>query len=420
MKRSGSLLYITLFFALFTLFKAFLQLRNELHDPTEAFKFFVSKGSASLEELNHALVRCNRIFRSFLFQNIVSTLLSLTILWKKMIPRSLKRLSFAKYDFLKTCILICGFVLLNSFLLFITKLLFSIDFSPHLLFYFFRLDLQMQLFYSTILYFTVAFLGRAAFLVIPLWVFLVQFFRIIIRLNQLLSRRTNFTWTSEKEKAIESLLLKIGFPVSRIFMSKEHNSAFYLGTFGRDSDSIISISSHFFNTIPVNELLAIVAHELGHWWHMDPVRRFIIWFIISFFLSFGLLIFFSRKNLTKAFGFEHASNEEDAKDKTGILYRLMPGAINPSHLVLIFFLFFSQATEIRNCVLNLVSQIAEFRADAFSAKHGFTQDQVSALIKHAGSSNVSMDPLFQTFMISHPSNERRIKRLLGKDKLSTD
>lgn len=146
----------------------------------------------------------------------------------------------------------------------------------------------------------------------------------------------------------------------------------------------------------LEEVVAVLGHELGHWKMMHLPQRIAIIQVRLFlqFFMFGQMI--NNPNLYAAFGME-------------------------SRPVLIGFLFFNYLLGPMDFVLNVVDVMVtrwqEFQADEFSVKLGKAQDLKSGLIKLQieNLGNMNPDKWYSTWHYSHPPMVERLQAIEARE-----
>lgn len=141
------------------------------------------------------------------------------------------------------------------------------------------------------------------------------------------------------------------------------------------------------------EVLAVLGHELGHWYLSHTVKNLIISQVNTFlcFLVFGLLI--NKAVLYQAFGFTS-----------------QPTLIG---LLIIFQFIFAPYNELLSFCMTVLSRRFEFQADAFAKSMHFAEKLKSALIK-LNQDNLGFpltDWLYSAWHYSHPPLLERLKAL---------
>lgn len=191
---------------------------------------------------------------------------------------------------------------------------------------------------------------------------------------------------------IEALLAKCGFESKGLFVmdaSKRstHGNAYFSG-FGKAKRIV------FFDTLlqkhSEEEILSILAHELGHY-KLGHVRERIIEAAALTFLAFAVLHWAFAGGLAKAFGLP---------DDPGLVLVIVLFAMGPvGHLL--------------SPLTNFLSRRAEFQADGFAKSMLGPQPMISALTKLSRDNLATLTPdwLYTVFYNSHPPIPERIAHL---------
>jgi len=144
-----------------------------------------------------------------------------------------------------------------------------------------------------------------------------------------------------------------------------------------------------------NEILAVLAHEIGHFKKKHIQKSLIISIITTGITLFVLSLFLDNPVLSKALG----SN------------------VPSFHLGLIGFSFlFTPITELMGLVTNFISRKNEYKADANTEKYNLQEALISGLKKNASKSltNLNPHPWYVFWYYSHPTLLNRIKSLATK------
>ena len=203
---------------------------------------------------------------------------------------------------------------------------------------------------------------------------------------------------------IRSILQKIGITVSRVFRMdasrrSRHTNAYFSGI-GRVKRIILYDT--LLETMNQDEMLAVLAHEAGHWKKKHILKMIIATEVLSFFVLYAVFLTFRTDVLTDLFLIQH----ETFYAKIVVLGFL--GGI-------ISFPF----TPLRS----FISRRFEKEADRFAFfLTGNNDSMISALIKLSKDnlSNLHPHPLYAAFYYSHPPMIQRIgqigklKRDVGK------
>lgn len=193
---------------------------------------------------------------------------------------------------------------------------------------------------------------------------------------------------------IEALLERCGFKSNGIFMMdgsrrSAHGNAYFTGM---GNNKRIVFFDTLLKQLNIDEVEAVLAHELGHFRHKHVRKRFIL-MAASSFIGLAILGWLIQQDW---------------------FYQGL-GVSTPSvHIALILFLlvmpiftFFIQP------ILAYGSRKHEFEADAFAAQHTDAEHLIHALVKmyEENASTLTPDPLYSAFHDSHPPAPVRIAQL---------
>ncbi len=196
------------------------------------------------------------------------------------------------------------------------------------------------------------------------------------------------------KQRIETLLTKCGFKSQGLFVMdgssrSSHGNAYFTG-FGASKRVV------FFDTLlerlNVDEIEAVLAHELGHFKHHHVIKRIVMLFSISF-LGLALLGWLINQPwFYTGLGVTQISN----------------------YMALILFLLVSPIfLFLLRPLMASYSRKNEFEADDYAANHASAKDLVKALVKlyRDNASTLTPDPLHSAFYDSHPPASIRISKL---------
>lgn len=198
----------------------------------------------------------------------------------------------------------------------------------------------------------------------------------------------------ELKTAIETFSQKVKFPLDNIFVmdgSKRSAkaNAFFSGI-GKKKKIVLYdtlISNH-----TTDELLAVLAHEVGHFKKKHIIWSYGLSIIQVFFVLFVLSLMIFNENLSLALG----------------------GTTQAIHLNLIAFaILFSPISGITGLAMSLLSRKNEFEADAY-AKETFDRHALSNALKKLSVdtlSNLYPHPAYVFFHYSHPPLLQRLDAL---------
>lgn len=199
---------------------------------------------------------------------------------------------------------------------------------------------------------------------------------------------------------IEALLQKCGFATSGLFVmdgSKRsaHGNAYFTG-FGKTKRIV------FFDTLlerlELNEVEAVLAHELGHFKHRHVMKRI----AASFALSLGFLWLLGVLMQTAWF-----------YQGLGVTASTGSGQPPVALALLLFFMVMPIFSFLFSPLMSAYSRRHEFEADAYAARQTVSGDLVNALVKlyQDNAATLTPDPLYSKFYDSHPPAAVRIANL---------
>jgi STE24 endopeptidase len=198
----------------------------------------------------------------------------------------------------------------------------------------------------------------------------------------------------ELKTAIENFSKKVNFPLDNIFVmdgSKRSSkaNAFFSGI-GRKKK--IVLYDTLINNHSTEELVAVLAHEVGHFKKKHIILSFILSVIQIFFLLFVLSLMIFNADLSFALG----------------------GTQQAIHLNLIAFaILFSPVSGVTGLLMSLLSRKNEFEADAY-AKQTYSGVALSEALKRLSVdtlSNLYPHPAYVFFYYSHPPLLQRLRAL---------
>jgi STE24 endopeptidase len=198
---------------------------------------------------------------------------------------------------------------------------------------------------------------------------------------------------------VEGLLQRCGFASNGLFVmdgSKRsaHGNAYFTG-FGKGKRIV------FFDTLlsrlDVDEIEAVLAHELGHFKKRHIVKRLALSFVASL-AGLALLGYLSGQPWFYQ----------------GLGVTIDPAADRPAGIaLLLFFLALPAFTFVLRPLATYLSRKDEFEADAYAAALADPGRLTSALVKlyEDNASTLTPDPVHSAFYDSHPPAAIRIERL---------
>ncbi|HZY78755.1 MAG TPA: M48 family metallopeptidase [Cyclobacteriaceae bacterium] len=198
----------------------------------------------------------------------------------------------------------------------------------------------------------------------------------------------------ELKSAIEEFSKKVKFPLDNIFVmdgSKRSSkaNAFFSGI-GRKKK--IVLYDTLINNHTTEELVAVLAHEVGHFKKKHIILSFVLSVVQIFFLLFVLSLMIFNQDLSVALG----------------------GTQQAIHLNLIAFaILFSPVSGVTGLLMSLLSRKNEYEADAY-AKETYSGVALAEALKRLSVdtlSNLYPHPAYVFFYYSHPTLLQRLEAL---------
>ena len=198
----------------------------------------------------------------------------------------------------------------------------------------------------------------------------------------------------ELRDAIEAFALKAGFELKNVYVmdgSKRSTKAnAYFTGFGKKKR--IVLFDTLIKDLTTDEIVAVLAHEVGHYKKKHVVSSMIMSIITTGITFYILSLFLGNTQLAEALG----------------------GTVASFHLGLIGFSFlFSPISELTGLAFNAISRKNEYQADNYAAQFGLGDALISALKKLSvkSLSNLNPHPLIVFWYYSHPTLLQRTKKI---------
>lgn len=198
----------------------------------------------------------------------------------------------------------------------------------------------------------------------------------------------------ELRTEIEKFAGEVGFKLKNIFVidgSKRSTKANAYFT-GLGPKKRIVLYDTLMDKMTTDEIVAVLAHEIGHYKHKHTLKNIVISLPSTLLLFFILGLMLKSDTLAQALG----------------------GSAANFHLnVLAFGIIYSPVSLILNLITNQLSRRYEYQADNYAASHGFGTQLISGLKKLSSTSlsNLTPHPLYVFFHYSHPTLYQRIKNI---------
>lgn len=198
----------------------------------------------------------------------------------------------------------------------------------------------------------------------------------------------------ELKTAIEVFAKKVNFPLDNIFVMDGSKRSAKANAFfsGIGKKKKIVLYDTLINNHTTDELVAVLAHEVGHFKKKHILLSYLISVVQVFFVLFVLSNMIFHENLSLALG----------------------GQQQALHLNLIAFgILFSPISGITGLLMNMLSRKNEFEADAY-ARETFSGTALAQALKKLSVdtlSNLFPHPWYVFFHYSHPPLLSRLKAL---------
>jgi STE24 endopeptidase len=194
--------------------------------------------------------------------------------------------------------------------------------------------------------------------------------------------------------AIESFSLRAGFKLKNIYVmdgSKRSSKANAYFT-GIGAKKRIVLYDTLINDLSVEEIVAVLAHEIGHYKKKHTLTGLIISTLETGFTLYIFSLLVNKPDLSAALGTNQHS----------------------FHLaILAFGVLYSPVSLVLGLAMNVVSRSNEYAADRFASQFEQGNNLISALRKltRKNLSNLTPHPAYVFFHYSHPTLLQRIRSL---------
>ena len=200
----------------------------------------------------------------------------------------------------------------------------------------------------------------------------------------------------ELKSAIEKYAQKVGFTLNNIFVidgSKRSTKAnAYFSGFG--SQKRITLFDTLINDLETDEIVAVLAHEVGHYKRKHIVFNLASSTLLTGFTLFILSLFINSSILSEALGVSKPS----------------------FHIGLIAFgILYSPISEITSLIMNYVSRVFEYQADNF-AKETFAAKPLITSLKKLSKNSLSNLTPHKAYVFMHYSHPTLLERIDNLEK----
>lgn len=201
---------------------------------------------------------------------------------------------------------------------------------------------------------------------------------------------------------ITELATSESFPLKKLYQvdgSKRsaHSNAYFYG-FGSNKRIVIYDT---LLTLSHDQVLAVLLHELGHWFHMHTLVNIgvaSLHLFLVLWLYGVVMVSESSKEISRAFGYGDVDN---------VMIGLMT-----------YMMLLQPVEQVVALLMTIKSRANEFQADQFAAQRGRSEDLGSGLLQIMEENKGSFipDPLYSWYHHSHPPVVERLRALGFFDK----
>ncbi|XP_050387643.1 CAAX prenyl protease 1 homolog [Argentina anserina] len=243
-----------------------------------------------------------------------------------------------------------------------------------------------------------------AYSIIYLWVLIFVLSLVMMTIYPILIAPIFHKFTplpdGQLREKIETLASSLKFPLKKLFVvdgstRSSHSNAYMYGFF--NNKRIVLYDTLIQQCENDEEIVAVIAHELGHWKHNHIVYFLIANQICALLYIGGYTLVRNWSSLFQSFGFH----------------------TRPLIIALIIFQY--ALTPIQNLVYfagNLVSRAFEYQADAFAKKLGYASSIRASLVRlqEENLSAMNIDPWYSAYHNTHPTLVERLAAIGKTDK----
>ncbi|MDD4488983.1 MAG: M48 family metallopeptidase, partial [Paludibacter sp.] len=198
----------------------------------------------------------------------------------------------------------------------------------------------------------------------------------------------------ELRTTIEKFATSVNFKLKNIFVidgSKRSTKANAYFT-GLGPKKRIVLYDTLMEQMTADEIVAVLAHEIGHYKHKHVFKNY------AFSLPFSLLLFYFLGWMLNS----------------DLLAQALGGEKAVFHLnAIAFFTLYTPISTLLDLTGNILSRKYEYQADTYAKTHGLGEQLISGLKKLSAKSlsNLIPHPLYVFFNYSHPTLYQRITKI---------
>ena len=204
----------------------------------------------------------------------------------------------------------------------------------------------------------------------------------------------------ELRTAIENAAQEMGFSIKNIYVinGSKHSTKANAYFTGFGTKKRVVLYDTLIEQLTTEEIVAVLAHELGHNKHRDTIKTMIMSIVMVAVNLFVFSLLADNPELSHALG--------GTRDNSFAL------------TLIAFSLLFSPIDLVIEPIINNVSRRCEYAADAFAAKYGHGEHLISGLKKLSANtlSNLTPHPAVVWMDYSHPPLAQRIEAIYASHK----
>jgi STE24 endopeptidase len=194
---------------------------------------------------------------------------------------------------------------------------------------------------------------------------------------------------------IEELASSLGFNIKALSVMDASRRSTKLNAFftGIGKSKEVVLFDTLIDKMSEDEILAVLAHELGHAAHKDTYRNLIQQILIILIYALGIGLILQSKTLATTFGLS---------------------GVHFGFALILFFILFEPIQLVLGIPLSALSRKAEFKADTFAKSKTSGEHMISALKVLAKEDLVNLNPHPLTVLLyySHPPMKERIEAII--------
>lgn len=198
----------------------------------------------------------------------------------------------------------------------------------------------------------------------------------------------------ELKESIEKMAIKLGFQLDHVYVmdgSKRSSKANAYFT-GLGKQKRIVLYDTLINDLEVNEIIAVLAHEIGHYKRKHTLSNIVLGLAQTGLMLYILSLFIAPESQISFYLNQVVAQNRDLTETHFFL-----GIIG-------FSILYSPISMVLGMLMNLLSRKFEYQADDFARQHDLGKDLQMSLIKLSKNSlsNLQPHPAYVFVNYSHP------------------